>query len=205
MKKLLFLVAITLFFTFMLSTAFTAVYSDKEGVETELIAGSLELSVNGQEKYQSTLVIDNLAPGSQDYHLLTLSNTGTVPGRISIGWDESLNYENGQNDAEKAIDPSGDDPGLGQGELGDYLKTSVRLAYPGTTSPVCESEKKLANQLPGTVWQPEHSSYLCNQLSLLEPGESVQLWVVVKVLENSGNIVQSDGVEVSFTINLQQE
>ena len=65
---------------------------------------------------------------------------------------------------------------MGQGELGDYLETSFRLAYPGDNSPACESEKKLANQMPGTIWKPEDLSHLCRQLSLLEPGESVQLW-----------------------------
>lgn len=206
MKKLLLLVATIIFALLMIGAGYTAAFSDTESQEAEFIAGSLDLGLDGREERSTSIDVSNLAPGETEYHLVALTNTGTLPGRISFSFGEVINYENGQNTPEQQVDSTGGDPGLGNGELGAFLQAHLILAHPGISDPVCRSQQVLADDLQDTTWEPETAaSSVCSQLSLLQPGETVHFKIAVKLAENAGNQVQSDWVEIKFNIHLAQD
>jgi hypothetical protein len=110
------------------SASTLAAFDDAETGATQSVAyGTLDLALGGTAQ-SSPINISNGAPPQSGYSLgadgtrrLTLTNTGSLPGKATFTVRELTDKENGCNEPEQAVDSSCDNPGDGQGELDDNL------------------------------------------------------------------------------------
>ena len=174
-------------------------------------AGTLDLEVSGGS---SSLPISftNMAPGDGTgvaehttiKYQFTVRNVGTLDGILSMKIVNVRNYENCRNEPELAVDGTGGDPGLGNGELGQYLNLQINQPGPagfyyglqGCGDSDClsgrqhsincwEDHKITVGTLPaGTQWAP----------CVLE----------FELPSSVGNVIQSDSVVFDIEIRLDQ-
>ena len=108
-----------------------AFFTDTEtGTGSEFTVGTLDMEVgaaNGTEVEAFT--IDNIgAEGNiSGGHTWTITNSGSLPGRLYFKLDNLVNNENGCNEPEALVDATCDNPGAGQGELGGAITVDVSL------------------------------------------------------------------------------
>lgn len=110
------------------SASTLAAFDDAETGSTQSVAyGTLDLALGGTAQ-SSPINITNGGPPQSGYSLgadgtrrLTLSNTGSLPGKATFTVRELTDEENGCNEPEKAVDSSCGTPGDGQGELDEGL------------------------------------------------------------------------------------
>lgn len=113
-----------------------AYFSDTEtSTGNTFAAGSLDLTVNGQDdpigmKFSAS----NMVPG-QTYNggIITLTNVGTIPGVLSVKVSNPASNENGEIEPELSsgdivaaeVDPTGYDANSGDGELWDMCAITI--------------------------------------------------------------------------------
>ena len=90
-------------------------------------AGTLDLDVAANGNKLEPFVIENIGntaniDGTKTW---TITNTGTLPGRLLVSLQNLSNEENGCNDQEKAAEPNCDADNLG--ELGKVVNLKVAL------------------------------------------------------------------------------
>lgn len=109
------------------SASTMAAFDDAETGATQSVAyGTLDLALGGTAQ-SSPINITNGAPPQSGFGLpdgsrrLTLTNTGSLPGKATFTVRELTDKENGCNEPEQAVDSSCDNPGEGQGELDDNV------------------------------------------------------------------------------------
>lgn len=92
--------------------------------------GTLELEVGGANGSNvEPIVFDNIgASGKIDgSRTWTVTNKGTLDGRLYFKIDNLVNNENGCNEPETKVDTTCDNPGPNEGELGDKVDVNVYL------------------------------------------------------------------------------
>lgn len=156
----------------------------------------LDLS-NGASEAETFLSIDQVAPGASGSRSATLTNRGGSAGRLRLANLSYVSLENGQTEPEAEVDPTGGDPGVGNGELQSAMQISVYLRYgDGTRQYVvgnATTSVHLANVSSGPI-----------DLGALAAGEAVEFVVDYRVPADVGNEIQSDELSVDFTFALVQ-
>jgi len=128
MKKILPLIAsmaIILVAGIFASAGTMAWFSDTEkSYNNTIIAGSLDLKVDGDDTNVVKITIENWSPGHGPYlYTYEIKNTGTIKGYLDLSKVEVIDYENGLIEPEReAGDTSGGNPGKGNGELSSVLR-----------------------------------------------------------------------------------
>jgi predicted ribosomally synthesized peptide with SipW-like signal peptide len=114
------------------------VFSDTEtATENTFTAGTLDLQVGGEDDPNVVHVdLSNMKPcdgvGGAEHSTIqyqwTLSNVGTIAGQPWIEIANLVEKDNGCNDPEGDVDSTCGDPGVGEGELGQYLFAQINAA-----------------------------------------------------------------------------
>lgn len=165
-----------------------AVFTDSEqSGGNDLSAGTLDLTLDGQDATVQFLSAATVAPGDSGSGTVTLRNTGSVPGYVDIVV-ATTNFENGLAGNEKSADNTGGDPGQGNGELQNSLETTGTLG--GTT---VWSNTTVVNLQSGYDEDVQ-----------LSPGTSADFVLGWQLPSSTGREAQTDSVEVSLTFRLDQ-
>ena len=188
----------------MLGTGAFAYFSDTETSSgNTFTAGTLDLKVYDPDAdefvdddelgnindYWNELV-NNLKPGDSDTIIIPVKNAGTIPGTADIHIKDVVNYENGQNDAEAAVDLSTGDL---DGELGGVIQVQI-LYGDGVNPPVLVAS--------GTL-----NDLNCKNFNALVPlaADGTAVWIINMSIDGPGvgNEIQSDSVvcDVEFSLN----
>ena len=208
-------IAIILIAGMFASLGTMAWFNDTETVSVDDIqAGTLNLQVGANDPCTVHVTISNIAPGWSRDFIVTITNTGTLTGRLSVEFSAITNLENTCEEPEQA---EGDDPASSEGELGDYLGAAPYIyipagvwppdacsfAFPDGKSPANHPLNTLGGQtytMDATGWGDGWES-----LNVLAPGDS-RTFVLNFLLQGpgTGNIVQSDSVEFDIIFHLDQ-
>lgn len=160
--------------------------------------GTLDLSVaDGNNSGSESFVIDNIGatPDASGQKIWKITNTGSLSGRLTLGTAKYQNLENGCNDQEKAVDETCDNPGNGEGELGNAIRARILIDGKEVVpwSGIFKSEEELSR-----VWQSIPPV-------ILTAGQTVQLTLDWKVGEGDyGNEIQSDSLAFNVLVDLEQ-
>ncbi|MHB9288139.1 TasA family protein [Halobacteriales archaeon Cl-PHB] len=179
----------------------TALFSDSETSSNTVQAGTLDLTLDSRNSSVTLLSESNVAPGASGSDSVTLANAGSVTGYVDVEVVSTTNYENGCKGNEKKADDkntSCDDPGIGQGELQEYLEVRASLG----TQDLWEGKwltpvEIYNNDQYGTTYDLDYA---------LSGGSSAD-FVLEWRLEcpNSCDIVQSDSFEFTVQFSLDQQ
>jgi len=188
-----------------------ALFADTETSEGNTFsAGTLDLKVDDKDDPNVVHVtLTNMKPGDTASYQWILSNAGNLAGKPWIEITNLKNYENGCNEPELDVpDSTCDDPGLGDGELGEYLMMQlnapgdVGYVYPhgpsciaGRQCPVnyWSSLGRIDEVIDGQVWDT------------IAPSSSLAPMVLeFEIPTSAGNIIQSDSVEFDIIFHLDQ-
>ena len=110
-----------------------ALFSDTETSQDNTFStGTLDLTVDGQDDPNVVHVtLANMKPGDTAQYQWVLANAGSLTGKPWIEITNVKNYDNGCNEPELGVpDSTCNDPGLGEGELGQFLM--MQLNAPGS-------------------------------------------------------------------------
>ena len=170
-----------------------AMMSDTEqSTNNSLATGTLNLQTGGTEAATTTFSAADLGTGSTGTASSTVNNAGSLAGYLNFDVDEVRDFENGiANDAEANA------PGeqSGQGELSQYV--TVRLGYDGNDNGNFNSSEIVTE---GSLEGMENVQF--NPNVPISAGSSKEFFVEWEIDEEAGNEVQSDSVEVDFTLEL---
>jgi len=134
---------------------------------------------------------EQVAPGTAWVNRGTLTNTGTVPGRVRLTDLTVVGYENGLVGPEAAVDTSGGDPGRGAGELGPVLEVRVAVERANGSRTYVFGDATTYRPLSELDDEPV-------AIADLAAGESATLVVEYEVAASAGNEIQSDSVTIDF-------
>lgn len=159
--------------------------------------GTLDLEVGGANGTNvEPFVINNIgadANTTSGAKTWTVTNKGTLPGRLYFKLENITNKENGCNNPESIVDTTCGNPGIGEGELGNLITTKIYLA----DQLVVTTPLSTANQATITnAW---------NNLApvIIQPGQSTQVKLEWSMqADGYGNEIQSDslGFDVGFDL-----
>jgi predicted ribosomally synthesized peptide with SipW-like signal peptide len=176
-------------------------------------AGTLDLKVGEQDDPNVVYVtIDNIKPGWSGEYSWTLKNVGTLTGYLLVKF-YYVDYENGQTEPEALVDPTGGDPGEGNGELSskiwiDKIEFQKYVDYQWKTSRLYEgpSRYEYLNQLKiGVPYYAKRGEHMANpECGVLRPGETVTFYMKLKLDTSVGNEIQSDSVVLNIEFILDQ-
>lgn len=175
-----------------------AYFSDKKtSMGNTFAVGTLNLEVGGLiGSNVEPFVISDIGSGvNSGSKIWKVKNTGSLPGQFSATLDNVINYENNCNSPEKEMDTTCDNPGLGQGELGKYIKVSYYF------NGVKEVESYMTEESASRItdlWSA------VNPLIVLEPGEEAELKMDWVADSNYGNEIQSDSLSFDMSFSLKQ-
>lgn len=166
-----------------------AYFTDIETVgQNVFAAGTLDLTVNGQNPSTLQMTLGNIAPGYEGRWLYKVKNIGTLNGKLSVEFSAITNNDNGLTNPESAVDSTGGD---GEGELGAYL------LWNGIYDPC--SVRVFGHKVPLNSVGGQTSSSIN-----LNAGAQETLIVRFYLPSNVGDIVQSDSVTFTIIFHLEQ-
>lgn len=181
-----------------------SLFRDVETSQTsQFVVGTLDLSVVSQHNTAAeSIQVTNIgsldsSTGSKTW---VIKNTGSLPGKLTISLDKVVNQDNGCNEPEALVDTSCDNPGVGQGELGDAI--ALQLSLDG---------QQLANPVVATTLGPTSQAQFAQQWTnsvgklTIPPGaqqEMILSWSIAP--GNHENELQSDSVKFDVIFDLQQ-
>ena len=149
---------------------------------------------------------EGMLPGhSYDTGCVTLTNAGSIPGKLSVKVVNLVSNENGILDAEAAegdtpgteVDPTGYDANSGDGELWDQITVKMCLddgAGSHTGNHKCDWDDTIIKGFSST--QDDYSSsysipvgtdLAASKDIILQPGESVDFCTAVKFIDDESN------------------
>ncbi|MDD5073775.1 MAG: TasA family protein [Candidatus Shapirobacteria bacterium] len=180
--------------TFLVTRAF---FSDTEtGTGSTFTMGTLELQVDGGAVV-APFVVDNIGEHGdvEGGHVWTITNSGSLPGRLYFAIDNLANWENDCNKPESRVDSSCGNPGQGEGELGETLNVAITL----DGQEVVSSDFSDVNQDKiGTDWRALAPV-------VIPAGESVDVAMLWSASgDDYGNEIQSDSVTFDTVFTLEQ-
>lgn len=155
-------------------------------------AGTLDLKLDGGDSTVTFLTETSVAPGDSGSSTLQVSNAGSLPGYIDIEVASLTVRENACVGNENSVDGTCGDPGVGDGELQDYLEVRASFQNGPTVFDWGTASNRLA---PGTVYDVDY------QLD----GGSSDTFELEWRLPSAGDDAQSDGVEFALTFSLDQQ
>jgi hypothetical protein len=181
------------------SASTLAAFDDSESGATQSVAyGTLDLSLGGTAQ-SSPINIGNGAPPQSGFSLgadgtrrLTLTNTGSLPGKATFVVKETSDKENGCNEPEGAVDSTCDTPGEGQGELDDNL---IVVVYDSAFTQQLGSMSLKAWNTQGEAAR--------KVIGTIGAGESKDVIVQVAGYD-SNNVTQSDSTSFVIDAKLDQ-
>jgi hypothetical protein len=172
-----------------------------------IVAGTLDLQVDDQDDPNVVSIsIDPMKPDDTIHQYWTLTNIGNVCGQPSIEFANIVNYENGQNEPEAAIDATA---GETDGELGGILYVLVKWSSDGGATwkevlMVPFGHTKL-NNLVGPYGLGENGA---DPLPEICEGDALEielrLWWDGRFSTPADNAAQSDSVTFDVIFNLDQ-
>ena len=176
-------------------------FSDKEvSPNNTFVAGTLDLKVNGADTPVTIFNVKNMKPGDQPSGSITLNNTGSIGGNLSISDVSVKNSENGCGEPEiEAGDLTCANPGPGVGELQNVL--NLRL-YIDTDSSGYISAGDI--MLYEGLMKNLGSTIPISQALAANGGTTKLNYVIDWWDKSSDNLAQSDGVEINMTFGLKQ-
>lgn len=208
MKKLLMLGLAAILCIGMIGAAFAAFQDTESSTGNTFTAGSLDLKVNGVDAFVPYSV-SNLKPGeSRGTDTVSITNTGTLPGKLTFKVRNVVTNENdlvepettGGDAANLRIDPDGFSVGTGYGELfdqvylvfwlddqpgqrpspSDWQDTKYWQGYPDESS--YYSIPIDTDLLAGKVWA---SGTYAGQPIVLQPGQTAYMGIGVKFIDDT--------------------
>lgn len=173
--------------------------SRAKSVGSTFTVGTLDLEVGGASGSSvEPFSISNIGADANSMtgaKTWSVTNKGTLPGRLYLKIDNLANNENGCNSPEAEVDTTCNTPGTGEGELGKSLTLKAYLndQVVATTNLDTASQKAIE-----TAW---------NTLSpvILQAGQTAQVeleWSMAA--EGYGNEIQSDSVGFDVDFDLVQ-
>lgn len=198
-KKILLAVALLTLVGFVGYQVTSALFTDTERTEdSTFTAGTLDMNVDGNNgtAFDNIVVANIGADGTvSGTKTWTINNTGSVPGELAFKVAELRNYDNGCNEPELLVDTTCENPGLGQGELGNAISTVVKV---GDTA-VVNSNLATANQAAyQTQWDAAPTV-------VIPAGGSTTVTMDWATDPSSyGNEVQSDSLDFDIQFDLTQ-
>ena len=164
----------------------------------QFTSGTLNLSVTGGNNVANEpFVIENMGANANisGTKTWTITNTGTLAGRLLFRITNLTNLENGCNDQEKGIEPNCDQNTAG--ELGGVITLKVDL---GNQTDVVQSTLATANMLTiGDNWNDTVTPVI------MQPNETRTItahWA--KTESQYGNEIQSDSLSFDSVFQLIQ-
>jgi len=186
----------------------SALFTDTEtNTANVFTAGTLNMTVGGNDGTAfenfaiSNIGADGTVSGGKEW---TITNTGSVPGNLTFKLNALTNYENGCNEPEALDDTTCDNPGAGQGELGDAISVTVDL---DTNADGTYDKPAVVNSDLATAHQAQYASQWNTNAGTvtIQPGESVKVKMNWETDPASyGNEIQSDSVEFGIQYDLTQ-
>lgn len=160
-------------------------------------AGTLDLSVTGDNNTANEpFVIENMGANANmsGTKTWTVTNTGSLPGRLLVRIANLANQENGCNDQEKGAEPECE--ATTEGELGGVITLNVALDGETKTS----STLATANvQAIGDAWNDDIEPVI------LQPNETRTVTMSWATAEDEyGNEIQSDSLTFDSVFQLIQ-
>jgi hypothetical protein len=186
--------------TISVSASTLGAFDDAETGATQSVAyGTLDLVLGGTAQ-SSPISIGNGAPpqdgfglgGADGIRRLTLSNTGTLPGKASFTVRELTDRENGCTEPEALVDSTCGNPGNGEGELDEGL---IVVVY----------DSAFTNQLGSMslkAWNDQGTAAR-KVIGTIPAGESKDVIVQVAGYDTN-NRTQSDSVSFVLDTTLEQ-
>ncbi|PIQ73444.1 hypothetical protein COV58_02540 [Candidatus Roizmanbacteria bacterium CG11_big_fil_rev_8_21_14_0_20_36_8] len=159
-------------------------------------AGTLDLNVTGDNIANKPFVITNMGEnanisGSQDW---TITNTGSLPGRLLVRVTNLDNQENGCNDQETAVETTCANDTVG--ELGGVITLNVAMDGVDQVSSTLTNADLL---VIGDQWNDTVLPVI------MQPGDSHVITMHWETNENAyGNEIQSDSLTFDTVFQLIQ-
>jgi len=175
-----------------------AYFSDSaKSVGSNFTVGTLDLEVGGANGSNvEPFIINNIGSDSNTMNgskTWTVTNKGTLPGRLYFKLENIVNKENGCNSPEALADTTCGDPGLGDGELGNLITAKVYLNNTEVVSTQLNHNSKTVISEAWSTLNP----------AIVTPGQSTEVklsWSMAA--DGYGNEIQSDslGFDVGFDL-----
>jgi len=179
-------------------TATQALLSDTTARQGNTFSvGTLELEVTSDSNNSEPIVIENLGieNNSSGTRSWIIKNKGSISGKLGFGLENIFNNENGCNEPESKVDITCDDPGTGQGELGNTIYLTISLnGQEVVTSPL----NSLSTNNIKLAWENL-------QNTVINGGEEKTITLDWNTdHQNYGNEVQSDSLTFDVWFDLKQ-
>jgi predicted ribosomally synthesized peptide with SipW-like signal peptide len=182
-------------FSFLLTKAY---FSDKKTSSgNKFTVGTLNLEVGGSDGGKvEPFTISELGDGEiKGQKIWKLKNNGSLPGQLIINFDNISNNENGCNAPESEVDQTCDNPGPGEGELGNVLSANFSI---DNVSKISVPLTSAGAQTLLNYWK-DNSNIL-----VLAPNQEVELKIDWFESSPYGNEIQSDSLAFDINFDLQQ-
>ena len=182
-------------FSFLLTKAY---FSDKKTSNgNKFTVGTLNLQVGGSEgsKIEPFIISDLGSSQIAGQKIWTLKNNGSLPGQLVINFENIANSENGCNTPESEVDQTCNNPGIGEGELGNVISANF---YIDNVLKVGVPLNETGAQTLVNYWK-DGSTIL-----VLEPNQQVELKMEWFESASYGNEIQSDSLSFDTIFSLQQ-
>ena len=199
MKKVLLSIAIVLVVVGATYAVTRAFFTDTEtSTGSQFTVGTLDLEVGGANGSNvEPFVVTGIGQsgnnsGSKTW---TVNNTGTLPGRLYLRLEDTINYENGCNEPEALADVTCANPGAQEGEVGDKIIANVYLGGSLVSS----------HALTSTTQADFNNEWRLLAPVIIEAGENVDIKIDWSFDQDDyGNEVQSDSLEFDVGFDLEQ-
>lgn len=185
-------------------------FSDAEtSQDNTFIAGTLDLRVDGQDDPIVPITLSNMKPCDTVQYQWTLSNAGSITGQPWIEIVNLVDYENGRNDPERAVDGTGGNPGPGAGELSPNLLLNINAAgWTGLEHPnaqICFDWTGTGHTCPLDFWAGYGRVGQSEVWEVIGPySHTAPMVMKFQIPCTVGNEIQSDSVEFDIVFHLDQ-
>jgi predicted ribosomally synthesized peptide with SipW-like signal peptide len=185
-----------------------AYFTDTETSPTNVFAaGTLDLATDQGQYTTLPIQVTNVKPGDSGTGMIRLKNVGTIMGDIIAATiNKTEDKENGCSTPEALVDNTGcGNPGIGEGELDDYLKLTVWMDTDGNgilngTETYFASSSQSLSLLNGITFLPSSEvSLSANQTA------DIKVKWEADPTHSGGNIFQSDSTSFSLTFDFKQK
>jgi len=175
-------------------------FDQETSPDNSFTAGTLDLKINGGDTPYTLFNVSNMAADAQPTGSITLKNTGSISGGLSISGVTITRYENGCNEPESSSgDATCENPGEGQGELQNVLNLRLYIDNAPITGYYGFEDTMLYNGLLKDLGATIPIS------KTLTPGAEARLNYVVDWWDTpSDNLAQSDGLKLDMVFGLDQ-
>lgn len=172
------------------ATSFTTTEDSQSGGQTtQQVTSStpLDIIVNKSEMNGQ---VDSVMPGDSGNVTLNVTNDGNRSGDFRVYTSNVTDYENGLTEPEAEVDPSGSDPGKGEGELSTHLEVRWSLINSTGDQVYLTDNDSNDDYVPIETLNDEQI-----QGGTIPENESADALFEWQVPKATGNEIQGDAVE----------